>query len=99
MRLGNVEEGIKKSLKVRFKERRGKLEIIADILSVADNGVKKTEMVYKANVNFKRIEEYLSFLVEKGLLEPVNGKYRTTAKGKEYLRDYQILKDRLLREQ
>jgi predicted transcriptional regulator len=96
MRLGDVEEGIKKSLKVRSKERRGKLEIIADILLVANNGVKKTEMVYKANINFMRLEEYLSLLVEKGLLEHANGKYRTTAKGKEYLHDYQILKDRLL---
>jgi len=88
-----LEEGIRKSLKWRFKERRGKLEIIADILSVALKGAKKTEIVYKANINFKRIEKYLPYLMEKGLMEHTNGVYCTTEKGKEFLRDYQNMKE------
>ncbi len=36
-----IKEGIRKSLKKRFNERRGKLEIIADILIVARGGGKE----------------------------------------------------------
>ena len=97
MPLGDaIEEGIRKSLKLRFKERRGKLEIIADILLVAMKGAKKTEMVYKAKINFRRIEKYLSYLVENGLIEHTNGKYKTTEKGKEFLRDYQNVKQLII---
>ena len=92
-----LEEGLKKSLRSRFKERRGKLEIIADILSVTLKGAKKTEIVYKANINFTRIEKYLPYLAEKGLLEHAHGEYRITEKGKEFLRDYQSVKEQLIR--
>jgi len=99
MPLGDaIGEGLKKSLKTRFKERRSKLEIIANILSAALKGAKKTEIVYKANINFRRIEEFLSFLIEKGLIEHTNGEYKTTSRGKEFLDDYQHMKDHLLTE-
>jgi len=38
----HIRGGIKGGLKKRFKERRGKLEIIADVLLVARGGAKKT---------------------------------------------------------
>ena len=61
-----VEDGFK------LKERRGRLEIIADILSVAMKEAKKTEIVYRANLNFKRAGKYLLYLEEKGLIENGN---------------------------
>ncbi|RZN42971.1 MAG: hypothetical protein EFT35_01345 [Methanophagales archaeon ANME-1-THS] len=91
-----LEEGLKKSLKWRFKERRGKLEIIADILSATLKGAKKTELVYKANINFTRIERYLTYLMEIGLIEQIHGEYRITEKGREFLRDYQNVKEQLV---
>jgi predicted transcriptional regulator len=36
-----LRNGVKDSLRQRFKEQRGKLEIMADILSVARNGACK----------------------------------------------------------
>jgi predicted transcriptional regulator len=91
-----LDKGLKDSLKVKFKERRGKLEIIADILFVAVGGAKKTEMVYKANINFSRIERYLPYLLEKGFIEHTNGEYKTTEKGKEFLHDYKNVKGQLI---
>ncbi|MBE9594879.1 MAG: winged helix-turn-helix domain-containing protein, partial [Proteobacteria bacterium] len=46
---------------------------------------KKTPIVYKANLNFKRVDAYLPYLVDKGLIENTGAVYKTTEKGKEFL--------------
>jgi len=93
----HIREGLRWSFKKRFKERRGRLEIIADILLVAKKGEKKTVIAYKANLNFNRVENYLSYLEEKGLIEhTAGGEYKTTGKGEEFLRDYQKMKELLI---
>ena len=88
---------VEESFKEGFEERRGRLEIIADILSVAMEEAKKTEIVYRANLNFERAGKYLPYLEEKGLIENENmgREYKTTEKGREFLRDYQKMKERL----
>lgn len=91
-----LEEGLRKSLRWRFKERRGKLEIIADILSVTQKRAKKTEIVYKANINFTRVEKYLPYLMELGLIKQIDGEYLITEKGREFLRDYENVKEQLV---
>jgi len=45
---------MRESHKERVKERRGRLEIIADILLVARGEAKKTAIVYIANLKFTR---------------------------------------------
>jgi predicted transcriptional regulator len=91
----HIKEHLKESLKESFKERRGGLEIIADILLVAKEGEKKTQIVYKANLNFKRVGKYLPYLVDKGLIENRDNEYKTTERGKEFLKDYQKMKEQL----
>lgn len=83
------------SLRRRNKEQRGKLDIMADILSVARDGAGKTEIVYKTNLNFTRLKGYIAYLEAKGLLEHIGPVYRSTEKGKEFLRDYQKMKEDL----
>ncbi|RZN44099.1 MAG: transcriptional regulator [Methanophagales archaeon ANME-1-THS] len=78
------------------KERRGRLEIMVEVLSIARGGVGKTEIVYKANLNFKRVKRYLAYLEEKGLIENSRLGYKTTDKGEEFLRDYQKMSELLL---
>jgi len=92
-----VREGLKESFKESFKKRRSKLEIIADVLSAARGGANKTAIAHNANLNFNRVENYLSYLVEKGLMEHTDGEYKTTEKGREFLRDYQKMKELLKR--
>lgn len=91
----HIKERRRESLKGSFKKRRGKLEIIIDILSVAMKEAKKTEIVYKANLNFKRVGKYLPYLEEKGLIENMGSEYKTTGKGKQFLRDYRKMKEQL----
>ncbi len=90
-----IKDSIRDSFKDRFKKRRGGLEIIVDILYAAMDGAKKTEIVYKANLNFKRAGNYLSYLEERRLIENRGDGYRTTERGKEFLRDYQKMIERL----
>jgi predicted transcriptional regulator len=56
------------SLNDSFKKRRGSMDIIVDILSVAGEKARKTEIAYKANLNFRMVEEYLPHLMDKGLV-------------------------------
>jgi predicted transcriptional regulator len=58
--------------------------LITDILGIALKGATKTEIVYKANLNFKQVEKFLDFLIKKGLLSVSSNKrkrYQTTDKG------------------
>ena len=89
-----LRNGIRESLKNRFKERRGKLEIMADVLSAARKGARKTEIVYKANLNFNRVERYLLHLEENGLIANTGALYTTTDKGRKFLHDFQQMKNR-----
>ena len=91
-----LEEHIREGLKKSFKERRGKLEIIADILSVAKKGAKKIAIAHNANLIFDRVGKYLFYLEKKGLIQHTGGEYKTTEKGKEFLRDYQKMKELLI---
>ena len=72
--------------------RRSTDQIIADILEVClKPGVAKTNVVYRANLNFKTAMPYLDQLTRGGLLETVPGEstiyiYKTTAKGRKALK-------------
>jgi len=65
--------------------RRSRIDIIIDVLEVAEMGVNKTSVVYKSNLNFKLAQKYLELLQKKGLVENRVDKYITTDKGKIFL--------------
>ena len=68
------------------KMRRGKIEIIADILKIVKrNELTKTAIVYNANLNFKRANQYLSMLLSMELVNITNDTYSITDLGKDYL--------------
>jgi predicted transcriptional regulator len=74
------------------RKRRDRLRIIAEILEIAKGGALKTPIMYKANLGFAQLNEYLSLLLRIKLLESVtkDGKtiYKTTRKGLKYLQNY-----------
>jgi len=61
------------------------LEICADLLHAAEGGARKTQLVYRANLNFSIIGRYLSVLTKNGLLDADPPLYVATEKGKEFL--------------
>ena len=68
--------------------KRDKLDILLGILEIANVPVKKTHILYKANINFYQLTRYLDLLLGLEMLEkinqPYNG-YRITEKGRQML--------------
>lgn len=73
-------------------KRRDKLYIIAEILDISKEGSLKTQIMYRANLSFTQLNDYLRFMLRISLLEKilVNDKdtYRATAKGLDFLQRY-----------
>jgi predicted transcriptional regulator len=69
--------------------RRNNLDINAEILQVAQAGAKKTQIVYKANLNFLIVKKYMNNLIEKGLMTKNDTRYYTTDKGRDFIKSYQ----------
>lgn len=70
-------------------KRRDKLGIIAEILEIAREGTLKTQIMYRANLSFAQLNDYLKFMLKISLLNKFrnNGKdvYSTTEKGVDFL--------------
>lgn len=75
--------------------RRGRFDIIGEILSLTTNGAAKTSIVYRANLNFNIVNRYLNLLLHEGLVSSTKSptvKYKITKKGIEFLNAYNNLK-------
>lgn len=66
--------------------RRNSYQIARDILRVADDGARRTMMVYQANLNFKVLKRYLGDLIAKGLMVQDGIIYYTTDEGRAFIR-------------
>lgn len=79
----------------KVNNRRSEMEIIAEILSLSEDGARSTEILYKGYLSYTQLKKYISYLVKKEILsEQVtdNGNggsrmYYTTDKGKDLLKD------------
>ncbi len=69
---------------------------MAEILDVAREGVLKTQIMYRANLSFAQLNEYLRLLLDLDLLKvvetPKKTIYETTDKGLRYLQSYREIK-------
>ena len=70
-------------------KKRGRIQIIGDMLRITENGANKTKVMYKANLSHNLLEKYLEVLLDKGLLIIADNVYYTTEKGREFIRHYQ----------
>jgi predicted transcriptional regulator len=77
-------------------KNRNNLEIIALILEIA-KGRRATQIriMYKAYLSYVQLKEYLSQLLENGLITYQEGErtYNTTEKGLHFLRIYQQISE------
>ncbi len=65
---------------------RDRLQIIADVLSIAATKAGKTKIMYQANLSYTLLCQYLSELQEAKLVSLENNEhYVLTPKGKEFL--------------
>ena len=61
------------------------------MLQIANNGATKTRIMYGAYLSYSQVKEYLSFLIQRGLLqyEEDRSLYTLTEKGMSFLRAYE----------
>jgi len=64
--------------------RRSRIDITVDILKVAINGAKKTQIVYQANLNHNIAKKYIVLLTDNELIKQQEGLFTTTDKGRAY---------------
>ena len=69
---------------------RNRLDIIADILQVASQSAKKTQIMYQANLSYKVLQRYLKDITTASLIdfETTEQCYVLTQKGREFLEAY-----------
>ena len=67
-------------------------DIIAEILRCAqvDQGITKTRVMYEVQLSFTQIKEYIQYLQQNELVsyDKENRVFRTTTKGKKFLKLY-----------
>ena len=51
------------------ERRRSELDIITEILELTLNETKKTNILYKVNLSYLQLQNYLPFLIKKQILE------------------------------
>jgi len=77
------------------QKRRDKLYIIAEILDIAKDGVLKTQIMYRANLSFTQLNDYLEFMLKVNLIERIVEKdkeiFKATPKGLDFLQRYREL--------
>ena len=78
------------------RKRRDRLTIMAEILNAASKGTVKTRIMYRADLSFAQLDEYLALLQEVRLLR-VNTEdgrtiYERTPKGAKYLETFLEIK-------
>lgn len=73
---------------------RGRMEIIEDILTVSNGGVRKTRIMNQCNLSFRQMHAYLGLLLDMGLLDSTPLKnsdntysqlFSTTKKGRAFI--------------
>jgi predicted transcriptional regulator len=84
-------------------KRRDKLFIMAEILDIAKDGSLKTQIMYRANLSFTQLNDYLNFMLRISLLEKIleNDReiYRATDKGVDFLQRYREITELLKTEE
>ena len=85
-------EGIEMMITSERKNNRGKIQIMGDVLALATSGIKKTHIMYRANLSYEQVHLYLGELIGKRWIaqdvSPDGVMYRITEKGREFLLYY-----------
>jgi predicted transcriptional regulator len=75
--------------------RRGKLDIIAEILLYCEQQKTKTSIMYNTNLNYSQLKIHMNHLTTQGLLAKKANKFITTEKGYRFLELFAQLNDLL----
>jgi predicted transcriptional regulator len=74
---------------------RSRIDIVSQILEVANGGATRTKIMYKAFLSYSQMKEYLTILTDNDLLsyDEVTRVFKTTEKGLRFLQTYNRIGD------
>jgi predicted transcriptional regulator len=74
---------------------RSRTDISKEILEAANGGATKTKIMYKAYLSYAQLKEYLSMLIENGLIRQNSPEmtFSTTPKGVQYVKVYEQMSE------
>jgi predicted transcriptional regulator len=88
-----------KSNSYPWVRKRSDIDIMANILSEANKGTKKTRIMYRCNLSHSQLQVYLQVLRDMGFLAFHSKKegtklnyFKTTSKGLKFIDAYRALK-------
>lgn len=68
---------------------------MALLLGIAEQGVRKTRLMYEGNLSFELLQKYIQLLMKANMMERMHERnkliYKTTSKGLQFLKDYNDL--------
>jgi len=73
---------------------RRRFDILADVVRVAGPGLRKTRIMYFANLSYALLKRYLGEAVGLGFLRLEGDEYRVTSKGEAFLEQYSVFSSR-----
>ena len=83
------------AISITQRKRRDKLGIIADIVEISKEGTLKTQIMYKANLSFTQLNDYLAFMLNHNLIAQsiYDGRegYIATGQGLDFLQKHSEL--------
>lgn len=74
---------------------RGRIEIMAHILTFCARPRLKTQIMYNANISFRQFAAYETLLLSRGLLARDTNKYWATGKGNRFVEAFSQLQSTL----
>ena len=77
---------------------RSQYETIYTVLKLALRQIKKTHIMYRANLSYRQLKHYLRMLLRKRLITKKNEYYVTTAQGRAFIENFSEIQS-LMREQ
>jgi predicted transcriptional regulator len=72
----------------KLNRKRSRLETIYKILLLSQQGIRKTHIMYQANLSHQQLVKYLEVLLTKQLLSVKNGLYFTTDQGAAFIQKF-----------
>ena len=76
-----------------MNRKRSRLETIYTILTLSQQGIRKTHIMYRANLSHQQLVKYLKVLTTKKLLAEKDSLYFTTNQGTAFVDKFQEIQN------
>ncbi len=77
----------------KLNRKRSRLETIYTILTLSRQGIRKTHIMYRANLSHQQLVKYLEVLTTKHLLAEKDGAFITTDQGTAFIEKFQEIQN------